>query len=117
MIDLSKSEQKRRGRPPKKAEEAVKAEAPMQQASSKKNGDGPFKFKSKYREDIVWLKTPRRELRPDGSVFIDPGVKAEFHRNDWVTEDKLHAKMMRGHIEDAAKAGRPMHIVEITDSI
>ena len=126
MINMNKSPAKRRGRSPKKAptmddmkkqmedvavEEGAKQAETFQKAAEA--GDGPFVFKSKYREDIVWLETPREEKRPDGGRFVSPGKKAEFHRNTWTTHDPLEAQLLRDKI-DERKGRDPYHIVETT---
>lgn len=76
-------------------------------------GKGPWVFKSKYREDRVTLKKPRKVKYDDGSVFVDAGEYAEFHRNTWTTDDAVKARKLREMIEER-KDKDPLHIVETT---
>lgn len=116
MIDMNKtSAQKRKpGRPPKvktRAEEGEEDSARLHETPRK---DGPFVFKSKYREDVVWLESPREERRPDGSRFVSPGEKLEFHRNTKTIYDPLTAQKLRDKIKEQTELGNPLHIVETT---
>ena len=115
MIQTEKEHGKaKRGRPPKvQAPEVSEATSEGSVASVDEKGP-PWIFKSKYTEDVIWLKPPRRELRPDGSVFIDPGMKSEFHKNTRITSDSLEAQLLRSKIKEAEQLGAPLNIVETT---
>lgn len=122
MIDMSQAT-KKRGRPPKKklseemaelrASRAQEGEEQAERLQQLPEKEGPFVFKSKYREDIVTLVTPRKIKHADGSTFIDPGKFAEFHRNTWTTHDPYEAQLLREKIE-ARRDTDPLHIVETT---
>ena len=130
MIDLSKSLSfgKQRGRPqgkkkqasakdPEPAPTAVDISEGAEKAATfqkaAESGDGPFIFKSKFREDVVTLVTPIKTKHADGSTFVDPGKFAEFHRNTWTTQDPVSAQQLRQKIEER-KDHDPLHIVETT---
>ncbi len=71
-------------------------------------------FKSKFRDDMINLKKPAVDRRPDGSKIVTAAVWAQFERNTWITRDPELARILREKIK-ARKEKDPLHVVETTD--
>lgn len=105
----------KRGRPPKVQAPEVSQAAPEGSSTpvTEPKKEGPFIFKSKFADDRITLKKPRKIKYDDGTMFVDPGVFAEFHYHTWMTDDPMLAEILRKKIEER-KDVNPLNIVETT---